>query len=110
MAQNAKGSRRERQLLEKLNKEGFVAHRIAGSGVGVDAICDLIAIKNGVPHFIEVKSRKKVYYPKEHTEQLKGMMDAAAGCGAKAMLAVKLNYKDWQFFDLHEEGIPVKVA
>jgi Holliday junction resolvase len=70
----------------------------------------LIAIKNGVPHFIEVKSRKKIYYPKEHTEQLKGMMDVAKNCGAKAMLAVKLNYKEWQFFDLHEEGIPKKVA
>ncbi|MEM5804682.1 MAG: hypothetical protein QXU82_02445 [Candidatus Aenigmatarchaeota archaeon] len=110
MAQNAKGSRRERQLLEKLNREGFVAHRIAGSGVGTDAICDLIAIKAGVPHFFEVKSRKKVYYPREHEGQLKAMMEAAKGCGAKAMLAVKLNYKDWQFFDLHEGGIPEKVA
>jgi Holliday junction resolvase len=110
MAMNAKGSRRERELLEKLNKEGFVAHRIAGSGVGENAICDLIAIKGGIPHFFEVKSRKKVYYPKEHTGQLKGMMDAAKNCGAKAILAVKLNYKEWQFFDLHERGIPEKVS
>ena len=60
MVRNAKGSRRERELLEKLAKEGFLCHRIAGSGKAETAICDIIAIRNGEPHLIEVKSRKKI--------------------------------------------------
>jgi len=110
MPQNAKGSRRERELLMKMSTEGYLCHRIAGSGVGETAICDIIAIKDGVPHLIEVKSRKKVYYPKEHRQQLENLMKVACKSGAKATLAVKLNYKDWQFFDLHKEGIPAKVC
>jgi len=110
MAQNAKGSRRERELLEKMSKEGYLCHRIAGSGVGETAICDLIAIKGGVPHLIEVKSRKKVYYPSAHHGQLNELIRAARSVQAKPMLAVKINYKDWQFFDLHADGIPAKVC
>lgn len=110
MARNAKGSRRERQLLEKLSKEGYLCHRIAGSGVGETAICDIIAIKGGVPHLIEVKSRKKVYYPKENHPQLNELIRVARNAQAKPVLAVKLNYKDWQFFDLHGKGIPEKVC
>jgi len=110
MPMNAKGSRRERELLMKMSAEGFLCHRIAGSGVGETAICDIIAIKDGVPHLIEVKSRKKVYYPKENHPQLNELMRAAKQVGAKPLLAVKLNYKEWQFFDLHKEGIPAKVC
>jgi len=96
--------------LDKLTKEGYLCHRIAGSGVGLDAICDLIALKSGTAHLIEVKSRKKVYYPKENHLQLKELMKAARRVKAKPVLAVKINYKDWQIFDLHKEGIPKKVA
>ena len=109
MAPNRNGHRRERELLNKLAGEGFVVHRIAGSGVGLDAICDLIAIKDGIPHLIEVKSRKKVFYAKEHHGQLKELAKTAKGCGAKAMLAVKLDYKPWKMIDLHE-SIPKKVV
>ena len=108
MAVNRKGHRRERELLEKLVKDGFVVHRIAGSGKGEDAICDLIAVKNGKTYFFEVKSRKKVYYSKDHRGQLENLIKISKSCGANAQLAVKLNYKDWQFFDLHK-GIPEKV-
>jgi len=71
MVNNKKGDRRERELLDMLVKNGFIVHRIAGSGKGEDAICDLIAIDtNGKVHFIEVKSRKKYYYTKDHIDQL----------------------------------------
>lgn len=109
MVRNAKGSRRERELLDKLAKDGFLCHRIAGSGRGETAICDIIAIKDGVPHLIEVKSRKKIYYPRDHHPQLKELISVAKKVKAKPMLAVKLNYRDWQMFDLHE-GIPKKVV
>ncbi len=95
--------------MDKLVKEGMVVHRIAGSGRGTDAICDLIAIDSeGKPHFIEVKSRKKVFYTKEHEPQLRAIIDAANKCNAKPVLAVKLNYKPWQMIDL-SNGIPKKI-
>jgi len=109
MPVNAKGSRRERELLEKLVKEGFVVHRIAGSGKGEDAICDLIAINSdGLVHFVEVKSRKKYFYAKQHADQLNTMIEAANKCKAKPLLALKLNYKPWQIIDL-SQGIPEKI-
>ncbi len=109
MPVSVKGSRRERELLEKLTREGFIVHRVAGSGLGEEAVCDLIAIKNGIPHLIECKSRKNAYYTKDNKIQLRHLMRIADSCKAKALLAVKLNYKDWQIFDLLEEGIPEKV-
>lgn len=109
MARNAKGSRRERELLEKLSKEGFLCHRIAGSGAGDTAICDIIAIKDGIPHLVEVKSRKKIYYPKQHSAQFDELVRVAKRSGARPVLAVKLNYKDWQMFDLCD-GVPEKVC
>ncbi len=48
-----KGTRRERELLRKMIKQGYIVHRIAGSGLGREAICDLIAIKKGEILFIE---------------------------------------------------------
>ena len=109
MAPNRKGHRRERELLEKLTKDGFIVHRIAGSGKGEDAICDLIAVDtDGKVHFIEVKSRKKYYYTKDHKDQLVQLVDIANKCKANPILALKLNYKPWLMIDLNK-GIPEKV-
>jgi Holliday junction resolvase len=105
---STKGSRRERELLEFLTKQGFVVHRVAGSGLKEEAICDLIAVKDGKVQFIECKSRKKVYYSKEHLDQLNELIKIAKSCKAKAVLAVKLNYRDWQIIDL-DRGIPGKI-
>ncbi|MFH0929484.1 MAG: hypothetical protein V1818_04000 [Candidatus Aenigmatarchaeota archaeon] len=108
MPRSSKGYRRERELLEKLVKEGFIVHRVAGSGMGHEAICDLVAVKGGKPQFIECKSRKKVYYTKENLEQLNIMVEAANACKAAPILAVKINYKKWQIFDISKK-IPKKV-
>ena len=109
MPRSPKGTRRERELLELLTKRDFVVHRIAGSGLGEEAICDLIAVKNGKVQFIECKSRKKAYYTKFHSEQFKKLIEIAKKCKAKPVLAVKLNYKEWQFFDLSKK-IPEKIS
>lgn len=109
MVYSRKGSRRERELLEKLSKEGFFVHRIAGSGHGETAICDLIAVKDGKTHFVECKSAKKVYYPSKHTAQLQELIRVANLAKVKPILAVKLNYKDWQMFDISRK-IPEKVS
>jgi len=109
MPKSSKGSRRERELLEFLANQGFVVHRVAGSGLGEDAICDLVAVKNGEVQFIECKSRKKTYYSKFNSDQLKELIKISNSCKAKPVLAVKLNYKEWQVFDLNEK-IPEKVG
>jgi len=110
MPVSAKGSRRERELLEILAEQGMVVHRVAGSGLHENAICDLVSIeKSGQVHLIEVKSRKKVYYPNDNKEQLNELIRVAQTCNAKPVLAVKLNYKDWKIIDLNT-GIPAKIA
>jgi len=108
MPKSPKGSRRERELLEFLTRQGFVVHRVAGSGLGQEAICDLVAVKDGEVQFVECKSRKKAYYSNFNSGQLKEMIRVANSCKAKPILAVKLNYKEWQIFDLNN-GIPEKV-
>ena len=105
---SSKGSRREREFLELLSKQGFVVHRVAGSGLKEEAVCDLIAVKDGLVQFIECKSRKKAFYSKEHLNQLNELIKIAKSCKAKPLLAVKINYKDWQIIDL-ENGIPKKI-
>ncbi len=104
-----KGHRRERELLELLTKQGYIVHRIAGSGLGENAICDLIAVKNGKVHFIECKSSKKIYYTSKHSEQISNLIKVSKSCKAKPILAVKLNYKDWQLFDLNK-GVPKVIS
>ena len=108
MSKSPKGSRRERELLEFLAKQGFVVHRVAGSGLGEEAICDLVAVRDGQIQFVECKSRIKAYYSKSNLEQLKELIKVANSCKAKPILAVKLNYKEWKIFDLNE-GIPEKI-
>ena len=108
MPKSPKGSRRERELLEFLTKKGFVVHRVAGSGLGEEAICDLVAVKDGEVQFIECKSRRKAYYSKFDSDQFKNLIKIASSCKAKPILAVKLNYKEWQIFNLNEE-IPEKI-
>ena len=109
MPRSAKGSRRERELLDFLTKQGFVVHRVAGSGLGEDAICDLVAVRDGKVQFVECKSRKKTYYTNVNSEQLNELIRVANSCKAKPVLAVKINYKEWQIFDLNE-SVPVKVV
>jgi Holliday junction resolvase len=109
MPKSSKGSRRERELLTFLTKQGFVVHRVAGSGLGEEAICDLVAVRDGEIHFVECKSRIKAYYTKQNQEQLSQLVKISNSCKAKPILAVKLNYKDWKIFDLNE-GIPQKVG
>lgn len=109
MPKSPKGSRRERELLEFLAEQGFVVHRVAGSGLKEEAICDLVAVKDGKVQFVECKSRKKAYYTNSNLDQLKELIRVSNSCQAKPILAVKINYKDWLFFDLNE-GIPEKVV
>ena len=104
----AKGNRCEIELFKKLNSEGYVCHRVAGSGTHCQAACDLVALKHGETLMIEVKSRKKLYKPNEDINQLRKMIEAANKCGARPILAVRLNFRPWQMFDL-TGGIPDRI-
>lgn len=108
MPVNAKGSRRERQLVQVLTKKGYTCHRVAGSGHLDTAICDLVAVKKGKPYFVECKSRKKVYYTKDNLPQLELMIKQAKKCKAVPLLAVKLNYKPWRILNIVRK-IPKKI-
>lgn len=103
---SAKGSRRERELLELLTRRGFVVHRVAGSGKGEVAVCDLIAVKNGKVDFIECKSRKKIYYPADDAEQLRQLILIAKTARARPILAVKLAYRPWRLIDISKRVPP----
>ena len=66
MSNKEKGSRVERELIKLFTENSWRAIRVAGSGIGEDSPCDLIAAKRGKKaHVIEVKSSKKnnnLYY------------------------------------------------
>ena len=63
MSNKAKGSRVERELIKIFTENGWRAVRVAGSGVGEDSPCDLIAAKINRKGFtVEVKSSKKTLF------------------------------------------------
>lgn len=67
----AKGSKVERELVALFTERGWRAVRVAGSGVGDDSPCDLIAGKTGKKGYtIECKSSKKttIYISKSQIE------------------------------------------
>ena len=73
MSNKAKGSRVERELIKLFTEKSWRAVRVAGSGIGEDSPCDLLAAKFGKRGFaIEVKSSKKsiIYIIYKETQTL----------------------------------------
>ncbi|RMD67638.1 nucleoid-structuring protein H-NS [Candidatus Pacearchaeota archaeon] len=92
-----KGSRAERELVRMFVEHGWRAVRVAGSGVGEDSPCDLIAAKLGRKGFaIEVKSSKKptIYITKE---QINDFMIFSSLIGLRPAIALRFNYEGWLF-------------
>ncbi len=87
-----KGASSERELAKILFERGFAVIRAAGSGRGLPGP-DLLAVKNGRIFCIECKAHQKK--PKIDLEQLKEWK----GHGATILLAWKVPYKGWAFFD-----------
>ncbi len=97
----SKGSRFERDLIEKLWKEGFAAVRVAGSGTASNPTPDVVA-GNGKRYIaIEVKMRRSLplYLSQEEVEELKSFANTF---GAEAYIALKLPRREWRFFPLDE--------
>ncbi len=95
----AKGSKAERELVAIFTEHGWRAVRVAGSGVGEDSPCDLIAAKMGKNGFaVECKSSKKtsIYITKAQIEDFVLFSNII---GLKPVIATRFNYEGWIFLD-----------
>ena len=95
----AKGSRVERELIETFTKNSWRAVRVAGSGIGEDSPCDLIAAKLGKKAYaIEVKSSKKssIYITKS---QIEDFILFSNLIGLKPIIALRFNREGWLFLN-----------
>jgi len=101
---NAKGNRRERQLVNKLDERGFAVMRAPASGSATDReLPDVLAGDGDVFYAIEAKSSAgdPIYLTGEEVEAL---VYFARNFGAKPRIGVRFDREDWYFFhpaDLH---------
>lgn len=92
----AKGSKVERELIQLFTEKTWRAVRVAGSGVGDDSPCDLIAAKSGRGFTIEVKSSKKssIYITKQ---QIDDFITFSHILGLTPVIAVRFNREGFIF-------------
>jgi len=96
MGNKQKGANAERELLKKLLEEGYMAIRVAGSGILPEPSCDLITGKLKKKFCIEVKSCKsnKKYLDKK---QIENFLLFSQIFGLKPLIAVRFNREGWFF-------------
>ena|SRR3989338_11349107 len=97
MSNKAKGSNAERELVKLFVEHDWGAVRVAGSGVGEEAFCDIIAAKSGRKGFaVEVKSSKKltIYITKQ---QINDFVIFTSILGLRPAIAVRFNREGWLF-------------
>lgn len=93
----AKGSKIERELIQLFTEKTWRAVRVAGSGVGDDSPCDLIAAKAGKKGYtIECKSSKKssIYITKQ---QIEDFITFSHILGLTPVIAVRFNREGFIF-------------
>lgn len=101
---NAKGDRRERELVNRLDEAGFAVMRAPSSGSATDReLPDVLAGNGDVFYAIEVKSSfgDPIYLDGEEVEAL---VYFARNFGAKPRVGVRFDREEWYFFhpgDLH---------
>ncbi|MFC7228822.1 Holliday junction resolvase Hjc [Salinirubellus salinus] len=101
---NAKGDRRERELVNALDERGFAVMRAPASGSATEReLPDVLAGDGEVFYAIEAKSSsgRPIYLDGEEVEAL---VYFARNFGAKPRVAVRFDREDWYFFhpaDLH---------
>ncbi|MEM3113489.1 MAG: Holliday junction resolvase Hjc [Candidatus Pacearchaeota archaeon] len=96
MGNKNKGSNNERELLKLFSENGWRAARVAGSGIGEESPCDLIAGKIGKKLAIECKSTRKniQYIPKQ---QISDFIVFSEIMGLTPIIAVKFFREGWLF-------------
>ena len=101
---NAKGDRRERELVNRLDERGFAVMRAPASGSATEReLPDVLAGNGEAFYAIEAKasSGRPIYLSGEEVEAL---VYFARNFGAKPRIAVRFDREDWYFFhpaDLH---------
>jgi Holliday junction resolvase len=95
---NAKGDRRERELVNRLDDAGFAVMRAPASGSATTReLPDVLAGDGDVFYAIEAKSSAgdPIYLTGEEVEAL---VYFARNFGAKPRVAVRFDREDWYFF------------
>jgi Holliday junction resolvase len=106
-ANKAKGSKAERELVKLFTEHNWRAARVAGSGIGEDSPCDILAGKIGKSGYaIEAKSSKKttIYIKKS---QINDFMIFSHAMGITPVIALRFNREGWLFLspeNLHDTG------
>ena len=101
---NAKGNRRERQLVNALDERGFAVMRAPASGSATEReLPDVLAGNSDDFYAIEAKSSAgdPIYLDGEEVEAL---VYFARNFGAKPRIGVRFDRENWYFFhpgDLH---------
>ena len=102
---NAKGDRRERELVNRLDEAGFAVMRAPASGSATEReLPDVLAGDGDVFYAIEAKSSSgdPIYLTGEEVEAL---VYFSQNFGAKPKIAVRFDREDWYFFhpaDVHQ--------
>lgn len=97
MNAKTKGSKYERELVQRFWDAGFGVIRAPTSGGATSrALPDIVAGNGRVYYAIEVKMRRKfpIYIRREQVRELEEFSERF---GAKAFIAIKLPYKAWKF-------------
>jgi len=95
---NAKGDRRERELVNELDAAGFAVMRAPASGIATDReLPDVLAGDGETFYAIEAKSSAgdPIYLTGEEVEAL---VYFAQNFGAKPRIGVRFDREDWYFF------------
>jgi Holliday junction resolvase len=104
---NAKGDRRERELVNKLDDAGFAVMRAPASGSATDReLPDVLAGDAGEFYAIEAKSSAgdPIYLDGEEVEALTYF---ARNFGAKPRIGVRFDREDWYFFHPGDDAVHV---
>ncbi|WP_135824727.1 Holliday junction resolvase Hjc [Halorussus ruber] len=102
---NAKGDRRERELVNRLDEAGFAVMRAPASGSATEReLPDVLAGDGDVFYAIEAKSSSgdPIYLTGEEVEAL---VYFSQNFGAKPKIGVRFDREDWYFFhpaDVHQ--------
>jgi len=95
---NAKGDRRERELVNRLDEAGFAVMRAPASGSATEReLPDVLAGNGEVFYAIEAKSSAgdPIYLA---GEEVYALVYFARNFGAKPRVAVRFDREDWYFF------------
>ncbi|MFC1454653.1 Holliday junction resolvase Hjc [Candidatus Undinarchaeota archaeon] len=93
-----KGSRTERELMQKFHEAGYGVVRSAGSGVSRYPSPDIIVGNDGRILAIECKASKgSVVYIEP--KQIDELLEFSKKFGAKPFIGIRFNYEEWQFLD-----------